>query len=465
MSSIDNNVLVNEKSDTDDFQVNSLVSANQIRRTYLITCSQADLRIFPTRQSFVEQVSNYFNEGTGKVKVEHWACCQEPHEKLGVHYHMSLKLSGAKRWKHVKDKMMKNHGVVLHFSNAHDNYHSAYQYVTKQDTQVFLSHTHPNLSKIGSPRTKACVRAYRESQKRKQNENRNAQQEMAKKIRRLSNLEVSEFLVANQIKSEVELLALADAQRKEGKKDLASFILCRSNKAIQELIDNTWRLQNARAKLDRKKKSRIELLRDARSAECVDGCNGEWIKCAREVLKNNKIHPVVFASALKDLLTKGRGKFRNVMLVGCSCSGKTFLLDPLCILFKAFVNPASDKYAWVGAEESEVIYLNDFRWTSTLISWRDFLLLVEGHIVHLPVPKNQYSSDVCIDTDVPIFATSSNPIVYYGRNGQIDERETEMMSVRWRVFEFTRKMPQEEQKDLPPCSRCFGELVFLDEQF
>ena len=83
----------------------------------------------------------------------------------------------------------------------------------------------------------------------------------------------------------------------------------------------------------------------------------------------------------------------------------------------------------------------------------------------LPAPKNQYSSDVCIDTDVPIFATLSNPIVYYGRNGQIDERETEMMSVRWRVFEFTRKIPQEEQKDLPPCPRCFGELVFLDEQF
>ena len=101
-------------------------------------------------------------------------------------------------------------------------------------------------------------------------------------------MEVSEFLVANQIKSEIELLALADAQSKEGKKDLTSFVLCRSNKAIHELIDNTWRMQNARAKLDRKKSSRIDLLRDARSAECVDGCNREWIKCAREVLKNTK---------------------------------------------------------------------------------------------------------------------------------------------------------------------------------
>ncbi len=44
-----------------------------------------------------------------------------------------------------------------------------------------------------------------------------------------------------------------------------------------------------------------------------------------------------------------------------------------------------------------------------------------------------------------------NPIVYHGRNEQIDERETEMMSVRWRVFEFTRKIPQADQKDLSPC--------------
>lgn len=174
---------------------------------------------------------------------------------------------------------------------------------------------------------------------------------------------------------------------------------------------------------------------------------------------------MVFGSAMKDLLTKGRGKFRNLLLVGCACSGKTFLFDPLCALYKTFVNPAVDKYAWVGSKESEVIYLNDFRWSSALISWKDLLLLVEGHVVHLPAPKNLHSRDICIDNDIPIFATSSAPIVYYGRNGQIDERETEMMSVRWRVFELNRNIPQAEQKDVSPCPRCFAELVLLDEQF
>jgi hypothetical protein len=65
-----------------------------------------------------------------------------------------------------------------------------------------------------------------------------------------------------------------------------------------------------------------------------------------------------------------------------------------------------------------------------------------------------------------IFATLSDAIFYYGRNGQIDERETEIIwFVWWRVFDFTRKIPQAEQKDLSPYPRCFDELVFLDEQF
>ncbi len=84
--------------------------------------------------------------------------------------------------------------------------------------------------------------------------------------------------------------------------------------------------------------------------------------------------------------------------------------------------------------------------------------------MHLPAPKNQHSSDICIDAHIPVFATSKEPIVYRNRNGQIDERETEMMSVRWQVFELNRIIPQNEQKDITACPRCFAELVLLDEE-
>ena len=46
-----------------------------------------------------------------------------------------------------------------------------------------------------------------------------------KKPSRLSNLDVSEFMVENNIKSETELFATAYKQKKAGKKDLANFVL------------------------------------------------------------------------------------------------------------------------------------------------------------------------------------------------------------------------------------------------
>ena len=38
-----------------------------------------------------------------------------------------------------------------------------------------------------------------------------------------------------------------------------------------------------------------------------------------------------------------------------------------------------------------------------------------------------------------------------------------MMAARWKVFQFTRHIPQSEQIELPLCARCFSELVMLGE--
>ena len=142
---------------------------------------------------------------------------------------------------------------------------------------------------------------------------------------------------------------------------------------------------------------RIEILRAASEGECVNGCNGQWYDCAFEVLTNNHIHPVIFAAAIRELIEKGRGKFRNLMIIGPANCGKTFLLAPLQILFRTFSNPANDKYAWIGAESSECIFLNDFRWSSELIAWKEFLLLLEGQQVHLPLNKNKLRKIYVVD--------------------------------------------------------------------
>jgi hypothetical protein len=115
--------------------------------------------------------------------------------------------------------------------------YTAYKYVTKKDPEVYLSPGHPNLEEIGSPRTSKCVRAYRSaSRKRSSSTPMGKNNEKAKKtinIKRTSNLEVSDFIIANQVKDYTELLAFAEAQKNEGKKELANFILSRSNKAVE----------------------------------------------------------------------------------------------------------------------------------------------------------------------------------------------------------------------------------------
>ena len=111
-------------------------------------------------------LEDQFNSGNGKVKVEHWVCCKESHEQNGFHYHCALKLTGVKKWLSVKNNIQRKHDIVTNFSDSHNYYVSAYRYVCKPDEYVVHSVNHPDLSEVGSPRTKQCTEAYRSSRKR-----------------------------------------------------------------------------------------------------------------------------------------------------------------------------------------------------------------------------------------------------------------------------------------------------------
>ena len=115
-------------------------------------------------------------------------------------------------------------------------------------------------------------------------------------------------------------------------------------------------MQNAQITLERQTKCRMNIIEEVSLGSCAEGCNGSWLKYAEEVLTNNKLHSVVFGTAVRELLTLGRGKYRNIIIVGPSNCGKTFLLKPLQSIFKTFANPVLDKYAWVGADDAEIIF-------------------------------------------------------------------------------------------------------------
>ena len=433
------------------------------RRQYLITYSQADAEKFPTRQSFGEMVADEFNSGKSKVKVQHWACCKEPHAEKGFHYHCALKLSGTKKWASVKASIMKKHNIVLHFSNSHDFYISAYRYLCKQDHDVYHSDNHPNLKEANSPRTKSTIAANKEAARKHRSETPSASSNV-KKQKRLSYSDTAKLIRENNIHSYLELMAFAETRKQEGLNDVSEFVLFHSEKNTRELIHKTWLMQEAPIELAQRYATRKELLQTAASTPCIAGCNKQWLYCALEVLQLNNINQSEYSKSIRENLDKGRGKYRNVILVGPSNCAKTFLLKPLKVIFgdKLFENPANDKFAWVGADEATVMLLQDFRWNKDSITWKDLLLLLEGETVKFPAPKNIFSKDVIIKTNLAIFATSKSEIRYLGPYNREDPIEDEMMASRWKIYKFSHQFRESEQKQVPACARCFCELMLMD---
>ena len=175
-------------------------------------------------------------------------------------------------------------------------------------------------------------------------------------------------------------------------------------------------MDGAKAAQVRMAKSCMEILHEARQATCKCEPVSQWHNLALELLENIGILPASFGNEIQELLRKGHGKYRNIILTGLANCGKTFLLNPLNSIYKTFTNPASTSFVWVGAEQAEVVFLNDFRWSPQIIAWHDFLLVLEGQLVHLPAPKSHFAKDNIFDRDTPIFVTSKHQLVYL-KNG------------------------------------------------
>lgn len=439
------------------------------RRQYLITYSKANLELFPTRKSFGEAVVSAFNDGLSVAKVQHWACALEPHKEEGYyHYHCSLKLTNVKKWPRAVNIMKRKYNINIDVSSLGLAYVYAYRYVCKFDKDVHLSVGHPALEEYASPRTKEASTAYRRrAAKRKSSTSSTVStagatvvgQQPGRRIS-LTNLQVSEYIVKNNIQTTTELYAAAQQRKVDGDPHLYGYLCNRRLAQTDELIQKTWKFKSAASELARAKRLRLDVVKDFLESEHSNP-DCEWLYRALEVLELNHIPAAVFSGYLKNLLENGRAKYSNLLIIGKSNCAKSFLFQPLKDIFKGrvFDNPSNDKYAWVGADKADIILLQDFRYSHELIPWKDLLLLLEGETVRLPAPKNHFASDVKIDTDIPIFATSKDRIKFKGPYNTTDEIENDMMASRWRVLEFTHVFTEEKQIKMKPCGRCFAELV------
>ena len=115
-------------------------------------------------------------------------------------------------------------------------------------------------------------------------------------------------------------------------------------------------MEEAEEKLKRKRMTRLEILQEALKGPCAENCNEQRHELAKYIVKRNNLTDGVFQKAVRELLDKGRGKYRNILVKGSANCGKTFLLNPLNVVYNTFSNPASSSFAWVGAESAEIIF-------------------------------------------------------------------------------------------------------------
>jgi hypothetical protein len=295
-----------ESSSSDSDFHNDELSTRQVRQVYLVTYSQADTSKFPTRKLFAEAVVLSFSRGT-TTSVVHWCCSQERHERSGVHYHLAIKLTKNQRWLPAKKFLQDKYGISVHFSNVHKNYYTAWRYVTKEDENYEQSEPHPDLSNTGEPSTTKAHDAIKKKSKYRERTNSTANfcgkavrasrpsntenASQGRKRRRLTSYDVSQIIITKKLPDRIALMAFANAQKREGKTELAEFIMNRATKAVNEIITNTWDMENAEAKIQRRKKSRMEILNEALETECTCKTHGEWETFALETLHNNDVPP------------------------------------------------------------------------------------------------------------------------------------------------------------------------------
>ena len=106
----------------------------------------------------------------------------------------------------------------VNFSDRHDNYYSACRYTTKEDSSSLQSKNHPDLRNVGAPiMTKASYAVW---ERRLGEGDEDASYKKGKRKRWLSIFDVSQIAVEREIKTRLELVALASQQKREGKTDL-----------------------------------------------------------------------------------------------------------------------------------------------------------------------------------------------------------------------------------------------------
>ena len=96
---------------------------------------------------------------------------------------------------------------------------------------------------------------------------------------------MSKIVSHKNIRNKIELYALAQTLKNEGKDDLFILLINKTSKKIQELLCTTWEITNSFSEMKRSRKCRVEILTDCSQNGCVQNCNNIWYFSALQILQ------------------------------------------------------------------------------------------------------------------------------------------------------------------------------------
>ena len=296
-----------------------------------------------------------------------------------------------------------------------------------------------------------------------------SQEKKTEKTVRLTNIQVSQIILDNDIRDDLHFLSVCKETKDAGQPGLTNWICNRTPSQRKNLIQTTWDCEKASDELANRNRTRIEKLE-----ACLDQdhaateerqCNGTWLRSALDILERNRIPLELWQRKIYDALKYGRKKMNNVFLLGQRNCGKTFLLKPLKLIYQTFSSPAQGAFNWVDAPEKEVLLLNDFRYPAidkgadNVFPWQELLNLLEGETVQVATPKSFHPSNKVWTQCQPIFGSGHKRITYI-KHGEENTTETEMMHARIYYFHLRQPIPDESiDYDIVTCARCFAQLI------
>ena len=146
---------------------------------------------------------------------------------------------------------------MVNFWNNDGNYYSAYRCIRKDVDSVHNRKHHSNLDEVPSPRTKNSTQAYLQARESYAQENptdgSRKQRQKATSRKRPTQFEVSELLFKKMYLSWHQAFLWSKEKKRGRQADLAVFVLARSSKSLNDLIENTWKMNNAKASIEREK--------------------------------------------------------------------------------------------------------------------------------------------------------------------------------------------------------------------